>query len=315
MVQTASAMNINVKFSNGKVKLTKSGGASVTLPANGQSTLIQNGKTFISLRVLSQKFGFQLSYLPNQNLYRALNKGAALTDAQLTRKYKSIIQQNKTEMTATNKPATKPASGSRTIYISFDDGPSPYTPQLLNVLDQYNAKATFFMLGNQISNHSASVKRIVKGGHGVGLHGMTHEKTKFYGSPYSALNEMNMDNARLFKAAKVNTKLIRTPYGSKPYFTKAYRDQTAAYGYHLWDWNIDSNDWRYKSNPQKIYDNVIRDVKNMKKKGITPIVLFHDQQATVTILPKLIKAIQAEGYTFKPLTKDMTPQNFWHDPR
>ncbi|MEI0736000.1 hypothetical protein VQ056_03890 [Paenibacillus sp. JTLBN-2024] len=53
----------------------------------------------------------------------------------------------------------------------------------------------------------------------------------------------------------------------------------------------------------------------MKKKGVTPIVLFHDQHATVTILPKLIKAIQAEGYTFKPLTNDMKPMNFWNDER
>ncbi|MFU1795755.1 polysaccharide deacetylase family protein [Paenibacillus azoreducens] len=311
LVETASAMNISVQYSKGKVTLKHNAGASVTLPANGQNTLVKNGKTFISFRVLSQKFGFQLSYLSNQNLYRALNKGAALTDAQLANKYSSYIQQNKTKATA----AAKPAAGSRTIYITFDDGPSPYTPQLLNVLDQYNVKATFFMLGNQIANHPASAARIVKEGHGVGLHGMTHQKNKFYASPYSALNEMNMDNAQLHKAANVNTKLIRPPYGSKPYFTKAYRDQTAAYGYRLWDWNIDSNDWRYKSNPQKIYDSVMRDVKNMKKKGITPVVLFHDQQATVSILPKMIKAIQAEGYTFKPLTNDMKPLNFWHDER
>lgn len=312
LVQTASAMNLTVQYAKGNVKLTHRGGAAATLPADGKNTLVKNGRTFISFRILSQKFGFALSYLPKQNLYRAINGGAALTDVQLANKYAGYIQQHKPK---TPTPTTKPAAGARTIYITFDDGPSPYTPQLLNVLKQYKVKATFFMLGNQIAHHPASVARLVKEGHGVGLHGMTHQKDKFYASPASALNEMNMDNAKLHQAANVYTKLIRVPYGSKPYFTKVYRDQTAAYGYRLWDWNIDSNDWRYQSNPQKIYDNVMRDVKNMKKKGVTPIVLFHDQHATVTILPKLIKAIQAEGYTFKPLTNDMKPMNFWNDER
>ncbi|MED5019716.1 polysaccharide deacetylase family protein [Paenibacillus chibensis] len=311
IVQTAAAMNVSVQYSQGNLTLTHSGGKKVMLPADGNNTFVKNGRTFISFRVLSEKFGFQLSYIASQNVYRAINGGATLNDAQFAEKYSSFIKQHKAA-TSTQPPAS---SGSGTIYITFDDGPSPYTMQLLDVLDQNNVKATFFMLGNQIASHPSSAARIVKGGHGVGLHGMTHQKNKFYASPYSALNEMNMDNNKLHEAAQVYTKLIRVPYGSKPYFTKAYRDQTAAYGYHLWDWNIDSNDWRYQSNPQKIYDNVMRDVKNMKKKGVTPVVLFHDQEATVKILPKLIKAIQAEGYTFKPITSDMTPLNFWNDER
>ncbi|MCJ8010333.1 polysaccharide deacetylase family protein [Paenibacillus sp. KQZ6P-2] len=316
IVQTAAAMNVTVQYSKGNVTLTHSGGKSVTLPANGSNTFVKNGRTFIAFRVISEKFGFKLSYLPQQNVYRALNSGAKLTDAQFAAKYSSYIQQHKAVTPPPAKPS-KPESGkgSKTIYITFDDGPSPYTPQLLNVLKQYNVKATFFMLGNQIASHPASTARIVKEGHGVGLHGMTHQKNKFYASPYSALNEMNMDNKKLHDAAGVYTKLIRVPYGSKPYFTKSYRDQTAAAGYHLWDWNVDSNDWRYQSNPQTIYNNVMRDIKNMEKKGVTPIVLFHDQKATVSILPKVIKSIQAEGYTFKPITNDMTPMNFWHDER
>ncbi|MEC0369037.1 polysaccharide deacetylase [Paenibacillus chibensis] len=311
IVQTAAAMNVSVQYSQGNLTLTHSGGKKVMLPADGNNTFVKNGRTFISFRVLSEKFGFQLSYISSQNVYRAINGGATLNDAQFAEKYSSFIKQHK----AATSTQTPPSSAAGTIYITFDDGPSPYTMQLLDVLDQNNVKATFFMLGNQIASHPSSVARIVKGGHGVGLHGMTHQKNKFYASPYSALNEMNMDNNKLHEAAQVYTKLIRVPYGSKPYFTKAYRDQTAAYGYHLWDWNIDSNDWRYQSNPQKIYDNVMRDVKNMKKKGVTPVVLFHDQEATVKILPKLIKAIQAEGYTFKPITSDMTPLNFWNDER
>ncbi|WP_237391690.1 polysaccharide deacetylase [Paenibacillus dendrobii] len=312
IVQTAAAMNVSVQYAKGNVTLTHSVGKSVTLPADGKNTFVQNGRTFISFRVISEKFGFGLSYLPNQKVYRALNSGASLTDAQFAEKYGSYIKQHLAQTAVPSKPS---GSGSKTIYITFDDGPSPYTPQLLNVLDQYKVKATFFMLGNQIASHPASTARIAKDGHGLGLHGMTHQKNKFYASPYSALNEMNMDNKKLHDAAKVYTKLIRVPYGSKPYFTKAYRDQTAASGYHLWDWNIDSNDWRYQSNPQIIYNNVMRDIKTMEKKGVTPIVLFHDQHATVTILPKLIKAIQAEGYTFKPITNDMKPVNFWHDER
>ncbi len=104
LVQTASAMNLTVQYAKGNVKLTHRGGASATLPADGKNTLVKNGRTFISFRILSQKFGFALSYLPKQNLYRAINGGAALTDAQLANKYAGYIQQHKPK---TPTPTTK----------------------------------------------------------------------------------------------------------------------------------------------------------------------------------------------------------------
>lgn len=312
VVQTSKVMNASVQYTKGQITVTQNG-KTLTQKVPSQGALLKNGKTLISYRLLSDKFGYQLSYLSSVSVYRATNGSAGLTNSQFVDKYGTYIKEHK-KPAAVPPPAGTP-QGKRVIYITFDDGPNAGTPALLNVLDQNKVKATFFMLGNNIASHPDAVRRIVKEGHGLGLHGMTHQKNKFYASPAAALQEMNADNDKLHSAARVYTKLIRPPYGSKPYFTKKFRDLTAASGYHLWDWNVDSNDWRYTKNPQTIYNNVLRDVKAMKKKGVTPVVLFHDQQATTSILSKLIKSLQAEGYTFEPLTNEKTPLNFWNDHR
>ncbi len=316
VASTVSQMNASAKYAAGKLTISR-GKQALVLTVPGKDAILKNGRTLVSLRKLTDKFGYQISYNAAQSLYRAVNSSASLTDHQLALKYSTYIKEHK--KTAVQKPSTGNGTtaqqGSKVIYITFDDGPNAGTTRLLDVLDRNQVKATFFMLGNNIASHPSAVRRIVKEGHGAGLHGMSHQKNTFYASPSSALGEMNTDNDKLHAAAGVYTKMIRPPYGSKPYFTQSYRDLTASYGYHLWDWNIDSDDWRYKSSPQTIYNNVLRDVKAMKKRGVTPIVLFHDQTATTSILDKLIKALKAEGYTFKPLTNSTPPVNFWNDKR
>ncbi|GAB6988594.1 polysaccharide deacetylase [Paenibacillus pini] len=310
LVQTSELLGLNVSYSSQKTTITGNG-KKLTLTAKQEGMLVANGRTMVSLRLLSSSFGYPLSYISSGPVYRIFTSDAKLTDREFMDKFGK-------EMKKPVQPKPEPAptgNGSRKMYITFDDGPNANTGALLKVLDRYDVKATFFVLGKQIASHPAAAKQIVAKGHSVGLHGMTHQANKFYASPTSALNEMNNDNAQLYKATGIYSKLIRTPYGSKPNFKKSYRDQTAASGYHLWDWNIDSNDWRYTKNPQTIYNNVLRDVRAKKKQGITPVVLFHDQQATTSILPKLLQALKAEGYTFDVLTNDTTPLNFWQDKR
>lgn len=201
------------------------------------------------------------------------------------------------------------------MYLTFDDGPSATTSQLLDILSKYEVQATFFMLGNNMSKYPNQVKRIVKEDYGLGLHGMTHRKEKFYASPAAALAEMSGDNAVLKKLTGATTSLIRPPYGSKPYFTKSFRDKVLGQGYHLWDWNVDSNDWRYKEDSDKIYNTVMGQVRTLKKSKTNPVILMHDQKATLKVLPRLLEALKKEGYTFQVITKDMEPVNFWKDKR
>ncbi|NUU76595.1 polysaccharide deacetylase family protein [Paenibacillus xylanilyticus] len=218
------------------------------------------------------------------------------------------------------KPSASKSAGAKAnakiIYLTFDDGPTAHTGQLLDILDQYHAKATFFMLGPQMQQFQKATKRIVADGHGLGLHGATHVPGKFYKSAYSGLKEMQQANAALNKVAGVKTSLVRTPYGSKPYLKSSYRNVLLAQGgFHLWDWNVDSEDWKYKKDHQKVYNSVMKQIHNVQKRGTAPVVLMHDQEATLKVLPKLLKTLKAEGYQFEILTKKVQPVNFWNDKR
>ncbi|ANF95858.1 polysaccharide deacetylase family protein [Paenibacillus bovis] len=221
-----------------------------------------------------------------------------------------------TATAAKSQSSGSKAHSSKVIYLTFDDGPTAHTMQLLDILDQYNAKATFFMLGPHMEHFPAATKRIVKEGNGLGLHGVSHVVSKFYSSPYSAYKEMKGANESLYKVTGKYTSLVRTPYGSKPYLKKSYRDiMLSTGGFHLWDWNVDSLDWKYKKDHQKVYNNIMAQVKSVERRGSTPVVLMHDQPATLKVLPKVLKELKAEGYHFEVLDKKNHPLNFWNDER
>ncbi|ANS77028.1 hypothetical protein AWM70_01085 [Paenibacillus yonginensis] len=226
---------------------------------------------------------------------------------------KAVKEAERQAKPAPPKPAGRPSG--KTIYLTFDDGPSAHTGQLLDILDRYEVKATFFMLGNHISSYSDSVKRMVQEGDSVGLHGMTHQKDLFYKTPEAALQEMNDDNERLYKAAGVKSVLIRPPYGSKPYFKEDFRDKVLGAGYHLWDWNVDSQDWKFKADTASTYANVMKQVKAVSARKTAPVVLMHDLPTTIQILPKILAELKKEGYAFAVITPELKPVNFWNDER
>lgn len=303
---TLQGVGIHVKGNNGSIELLNDH-ATALLP-NGKTiplkTFVENGRTMVPVKMTSH-LGFSISFKPAESLLRVYNSGAKLDDAAFVNQHKKALQPNVTT-------GTTGAKG-KVVYLTFDDGPSATTSQLLDILAKYDAKATFFMLGPQMNEHASQVKRIAKEGHGLGLHGMTHVKDKFYASPTSALNEMNGGNAILKKITGQSTTLIRTPYGSKPYFTKNYRDKVLSQGYHLWDWHVDSEDWKYKYDSNTIYNKVMNQVHSYKKTN--PVILMHDQKATLKVLPRILETLKKEGYAFQIITSDMTPSNFWKDKR
>lgn len=277
------------------------------------STFLQDGKLMVPLKV-SGYLGYIISFAGDKYLLRVKDGSAGLTDEAFVTQYAAELKPAATAP-AEPEPSAEPGKPGQTVYLTFDDGPSATTSQLLDILSKYEVQATFFMLGNNMNKYPSQVKRIVKEDYGLGLHGMTHRKEKFYASPAAALAEMSGDNAVLKKLTGATTTLIRPPYGSKPYFTKSFRDKVLGQGYHLWDWNVDSNDWRYKEDSDKIYNTVMEQVHTLKKSKTNPVILMHDQKATLKVLPRLLEALKKEGFTFQLITKDMEPVNFWKDKR
>lgn len=195
----------------------------------------------------------------------------------------------------------------QTIFLTFDDGPSATSNQLLDVLKAHQVKATFFMLGPQIKEHPAAVKRLHQEGHQLGLHGITHDVKRFYQKSDSPVNEMKEDQRILASVTGEYTHLVRTPYGSAPNLTDQQKARLKQKGFVYWDWTIDSLDWKYKSSkyvPEVLNQLQVLETKYPKE---PKIILMHDQPATAKYLSSLITQLKAKGYTFEVLDETMKP--------
>lgn len=214
-----------------------------------------------------------------------------------------------------DKPAVKTdkAASRKIIYLTFDDGPSKYTNQIVDILDQNGIHATFFMIGSQLNGNEKAVKNAADHGNYVGLHSMTHDKKKLYQSGNSAkfIKEFKQEQALVKKITGTTPWLIRAPYGSKPEIGEKFRDDIAAAKFKMWDWTVDSKDWSYTGKP----DRIIKEVKRQVHRD-TEVILMHEKSQTVQALPEIIDYLQKKGYSFavyKPAQH--FPVNFAKDER
>jgi peptidoglycan/xylan/chitin deacetylase (PgdA/CDA1 family) len=182
-------------------------------------------------------------------------------------------------------------------YLTFDDGPTGYLTNILDILAEYEVQATFFMLEPQMRAHADVLCRMNEEGHGLGLHGVTHNREQFYASQESVLGEMNIAQATLTEITGVKTVLIRTPYGSRPYMKPAYREAVEVAGYKLWDWNVDSKDWFYRD--ERLVSHTFKQIDALEKKKVTPVILLHERQETVQFLPQILEYLQSKNYVLK----------------
>ncbi|MGL4336544.1 MAG: polysaccharide deacetylase family protein [Turicibacter sp.] len=189
------------------------------------------------------------------------------------------------------------------VYITFDDGPSIYSTQLMNVLDTYQVPAIFFVIGENfeiIPNGPESVKEMIERGHYVGLHSMTHNMDKLYfarNAPQNFVSEMTQVKELVYDATGgFESQLCRAPYGSKKYFKKGHYSAVENVGLTCIDWNVDSLDWSGIS-----ADQIVSNVKSDYKRSEYPkevVLLFHEKKETVKALPRIIEYFQELGYEF-----------------
>ncbi|HAQ06455.1 MAG TPA: hypothetical protein DCR24_02610 [Bacillus bacterium] len=224
-------------------------------------------------------------------------------------------------ITAASRPGKNPikhVNGKKTVYLTFDDGPTENTPEILDILKLKQAKATFFMIEPQMKQYSDQVKRLVKEGHYPALHSVTHDKGKLYGgNPNNLSAEMEQTRKTLLEITGVNSYLTRVPYGSKPFMKDEFRNGLVAGGFKMWDWNIDTMDWKYqRSNPQRILKAVIEGVKANEGTDEPLVVLMHVNSGTASVLPEIIDFLQKQGYSCEAYDPEFHFQmNFWKDNR
>lgn len=197
----------------------------------------------------------------------------------------------------------------KTIYLTFDDGPSHNTLEILNILDQYEITATFFVVGPYSKAKNDSLKAIISNGHEIALHSYSHEYEKIYSSLNGYLDDFYKCLDWIEKVTNIKPLLYRFPGGSSNTIAdKALIHQIIAslekQGFHHVDWNIDSLDSKHTS-PTQIIEETTKNIEfNEKNKIYSQTILLHDnssKKATLLALPSIIEYCLKKGYEFKKL--------------
>ncbi|SHH99498.1 polysaccharide deacetylase family protein [Clostridium grantii] len=195
------------------------------------------------------------------------------------------------------------ADPEKIAYLTFDDGPSTeVTPEILKVLDEYNVKATFFVLGLKAERFPELVLQEHNNGHIVANHTYGHDEEYLYANPDNFMKDIHKAEDVLKEIIPgYDYKLIRFPQGAFQKSKAAHREVVSAAGYHYVDWNCINGDYLANTlETDKILEQIKETYNNQKKL----IVLMHDatpKTTTAEALPAVIEFLQQEGYTFKTL--------------
>lgn len=203
-------------------------------------------------------------------------------------------------------------------YLTFDDGPSSNTLNILEILKENNVKATFFVNGHESLKHL--YKKIVEAGNVLANHTYSHDYRKVYTSPDNFINDIKkLDNFIKETTGQEPSHVIRFPGGSNNTISHRYGgrgimplviDRVNKEGYTYFDWNVDSTDAsRFRQTKERIINSVINEAKYQHH----AVILMHDlapKTTTVQALPEIIKILKNQGFTFDVLSKNSPTTHF-----
>lgn len=244
-----------------------------------------------------------VSVSDNISTYRA---GTYTITYSVTDKFGNETSIDRTVTVKAVKQTATTSSGNKVVYLTFDDGPGAHTQQLLDILDKYNVKVTFFVT-NVNSGYENMIAKEAAAGHAVAIHSASHDYKKIYSSVDAYFADLNEMSDIIYAQTGQRPKLIRFPGGSSntvslkycsgimTTLTKAVTDQ----GYKYFDWNVSSGDAGGTTSTEEVYQNV---VNGMKSHNVS-VVLQHDIKGfSVNAVERIIQWGLANGYTFLPLT-------------
>ena len=194
----------------------------------------------------------------------------------------------------------------KVMYLTFDDGPGPYTERLLEILDAHNAKATFFVTGHFTDNQGL-IKEEAARGHSVAVHTFTHEYNEIYASLDAYWADFERIQAVIEQQTGHRTELMRFPGGSSNAVSRKYCEgimtalvsDVEAKGYTYFDWNVDSHDGESVTDSDSVFNHIVAESEGLD----TCVVLCHDtKETTVDAIDRVLTWGEENGYTFLPLS-------------
>lgn len=224
------------------------------------------------------------------------------------------ITNNQASRDVSTSKEVKPSGTRLRCCLTFDDGPSEVTPKVLDILSNHNIKASFFLIGDEITKEREDiVKRIKDEGHLIGIHTQCHKRSDIYSSFESFTKDFVAVQQRLQEVIGDDNHIYRFPWGSmnqqlQPNYQK-FSQWVQEQGYTYYDWNVSAEDSIGQASSYSIISHVQKDMKN--KEDI--VVLLHDSNIngrTADVLPQIIEMIEKKDYTFCKLNELEQPCQF-----
>lgn len=205
----------------------------------------------------------------------------------------------------------------KVAYLSFDDGPSKTTKEVLRVLKEQNVTATFFLIGNQITEETKPIlDEMISNGNCIGIHTYSHSGKNIYCSKEAYLEDFNRACKSIKAATGLEPKIFRFPWGSaNNYLCNISSDVITTLedeGYTYFDWNVSGEDSVGSPTSWSIMNNIRKDYKKYNK----PVILLHDSatnKLSAQLLPDIISMFKEAGYTFDTLDHMENPYQYPRD--
>jgi peptidoglycan/xylan/chitin deacetylase (PgdA/CDA1 family) len=191
---------------------------------------------------------------------------------------------------STATPRRHGLAGRKLVSLTFDDGPSDYTPRVLRILRSFRATATFFQVGQLIPGHEAVMRRIVRSGSEIGNHSMFHDADPSH-------RDLAATSVRIRQATGFDPCLFRPPYGV---IDARLVRRARRLGLQTVKWSVDPDDWK-RPGTREIYKRVVKRLRP------GAIVMLHDgggdRSETVTALPRILTNLRERGYRSVTVTR------------
>lgn len=210
-----------------------------------------------------------------------------------------------TKQTASNN-GDSTGTGEKIVYLTFDDGPGRYTEKLLNTLDKYGVKVTFFVT-NQFPSYKHLIGEAHRRGHTIAIHTYSHDYKTIYSSENAYYNDLNKMKDLCVSQTGVTPTIVRFPGGTNNTISKKYcsgimtalSNSLGSHGYKYTDWNVDSNDAGGATSASQVASNVIAGIK---RKSVSNVLMHDIKGYTVDAIDQIVSWGLNNGYKFKAMT-------------